>query len=138
MTDNLAIIELFVRNFVLKDKAERSYTQLIDPKKRHKFTDWLNHRWDTVLNMKKLAAIGPNNDHPAGIQQLLQFGRRDLCYTISNYSQFDDQCLSFQEIFDQIYAQGMGTILLNLSGDTLFLETEMDRAPTARFIGRAR
>jgi len=132
------IIQAFTQNFVLKDKVERSYAQLTNAKKRNQFTDRLNHRWDSVLDMKHLVQIGPSEDHAEAIQKLLNFRANDLCYTISNYSKLDDQFFPFQEIFGQIYAQGMGTILLNLSGDTLFLDTEIDRAPAARFIGRKR
>ena len=132
------IIQAFTQNFGLKDKAERSYAQLTSAKKRNRFTDRLNHRWDSVLDMKHLVQIGPSEDHAEAIQKLLNFRANDLCYTISNYSKLDDQFFPFQQIFAQIYAQGMGTILLNLSGDTLFLDTEMHRAPAVRFIGRKR
>jgi hypothetical protein len=138
MIDKTTLIQTFVRNFVLKDKAERCYTQLVDPKKRRKFTDQLNHRWDTVLRMQHLVQIASSDDHADRIQRLLGFGSQDRCYVISNYSRLDDQFFPFQEIFEHIYAQGLGTILLNLSGDTLFLDTEMDHGPAARFIGRAR
>ena len=137
MTDNTALIQAFVRNFVLKDKAERCYAQLIDPKKRRKFTDRLNHRWDNILRMQHLAQISSSDDHADRIRQLLQFGPQDQCYVISDYSRLDDRFFPFQEIFDQIYGQDSGTILLNLSGDTLFLDTEIDHGPAARFIGRA-
>ena len=71
MTDNTSLIQAFVRNFVLKDKAERCYAQLIDPKKRPKFTDRLNHRWDSVLRMQYLVQIGSSDDRTDRIQQLL-------------------------------------------------------------------
>ena len=137
MIDNTFLIQAFVRNFVLKDKAERCYAQLIDPKKRPKFTDLLNHRWDSVLRMQHVVQIGSSDDRAERIQQLLGFGLRDRCYVICNYSRLDDRFYPFQEIFDQIYAKGLGTILLNLSGDTLFLDTETGDGPAARFIGRA-
>jgi hypothetical protein len=136
MLERTAILQTFVDRFVLKDKAERCYAQLIDPKKRRKFTDRLNHRWNSVLRMQHLVQIGSADDHADRIQQLLHVSPQDRCYVISNYSRFDDQFFPFQAIFGQIYAQGMGTILLNLSGDTLFLDTEMDHGPAARFIGR--
>ena len=136
MTDNTSLIQTFVRNFVLKDKAERCYAQLIDPKKRGKFTDRLNHRWNSVLRMQHLVQIASSDDHADRIRQLLQFGLQDRCYVICHYGRLDNRIFPFQEIFDQIYGQGLGTILLNLSGDTLFLDTEMHDGPAARFIGR--
>jgi hypothetical protein len=137
MFDRRAIVQTFVKNFVLKEKAERCFAQLMDVKKRRKFTDRLNHRWDSIFRMDRFVQIPSSDDDGNSIQRLLNFRDQDLCYVISNYSLYDNKVLPFQEIFDQIYAQGLGTILLNLAGDTLFLDTEQERGPTARFIGRA-
>lgn len=136
MIEHSIILQAFVRNFVQKEKAERCYRQLTDVKKRHKFTDRLNHRWDSILRMDRLVQIRSSDDDSKSIQRLLNFRDQDPCYIISNYGLYDDKIFSFQEIFDQIYARGFGTILLNLSGDTFFLDTEQERGPTARFIGR--
>ncbi len=138
MFDRGAIVQAFVKNFILKEKAERCFSQLINAKKRPEFTDRLNHRWDSILRMDRLIQIRSSEDDSKSIQRLLNFRDQDPCYIISNYGLYDDKIFSFQEIFDQIYARGFGSILLNLSGDTFFLDTEQERWPTARFIGRAR
>jgi hypothetical protein len=137
MIERTTILQAFVRNFVQKERAERCYGQLTDDKKRRKFTDLLNHRWDSILRMDRLFQIRSSEDDSKSIQRLLNFGDQDPCYIISNYSLYDDKIFSFQEIFDQIYARGFATILINLSGDTFFLDTEQERGPAARFIGRA-
>lgn len=136
MIDRLTIIQTFVQNFVTKEKAERCYGQLADTKKRHKFTDRLNHQWDTVLRMEHLTQVQKYDDDGISIQRLLNFADHEPCYVISNYSLYDDRILLFQDVFGKIYAHGLGSILLNLAGDTLFLETEQERGPAARFIGR--
>ncbi len=43
MMERSTLLQVFIRNFVQKEKAERCYGQLTDVKKRHKFTDRLNH-----------------------------------------------------------------------------------------------
>lgn len=136
MMERTTILQAFVRNFVQKEKAERCYGQLTELKKRRKFTDRLNHRWDSILRMDCLVQIRSSDDDSKSIQRLLNFRDLDPCYIISNYGLYDDKIFSFQEIFEQIYARGFATILLNLSGDTLFLDTEQERGPAARFIGR--
>jgi hypothetical protein len=137
MIDRATILQTFVRNFVLKERAERCYGELMHAKKRVKFTNRLNHRWDTVLDMRQLVPISPADDNPEGIQRLLNFKDQDHCYVISNYGAFDDKVYAYQEIFGQIYAYGLGTILLNLTANRFFLDTEQGRGPAARFIGIA-
>jgi hypothetical protein len=136
MFDKETIIKTFIENFIIKDKKERCYFELTNPKKRNKFTDRLNHKWDTVLNMKHLTQIGKNSDFAGGIQNLLEFKDNELCYVISNYYAIDDQLISFKDIFGRTYACGLGTILINTTADTLFLDTEHTRGPAERFIGR--
>lgn len=135
MTDKETIIKTFVYNFVLKDKKERCYLELTNPKKRNKFTDRLNHKWDTILNMKYLTQVSKDLDFADGIQQLLKFRNKELCYVISDYSDFDDQIIPFQDIFQKIYCRGFATLLINTSADTLFLDTEQVQGGTDRFVG---
>lgn len=52
MTDKETQIKTFVDNFIIKDKRERCFLELTNPKKRNKFVDRLNHKWDTVLDMR--------------------------------------------------------------------------------------
>jgi hypothetical protein len=136
MPDNEIIIKLFVTNFILKDKRERSNFELTNPKKRNKFTDRLNHQWDTILDIRRLIAIGKKEDRADFIQKLLGFKDDEICYVISNYSTFDDKFMPFNEIFPQIYGAGLGSIILNTTGDKLFLETEHVIGPASRFVGR--
>ena len=136
MTDKEIIIKSFVDNFVLKDKRERCYAELTNPKKRNKFTDRLNHKWDTILNMKYLVQIDKTKDNTLDIQKLLNFKDNDICYAISNYGDYDGKLLPFKEVFNEVYSRGFGTILINKTADTLFLDTEQERGGTDRFIGK--
>jgi hypothetical protein len=136
MSDNESIIKIFVSNFVLKDKRERSYFELINFTKRNKFTDRLNHNWDSVLNMKFLTKISKDLDSAEAIQKLLNFKDEDMCYVISNYDEFDDQLIPFNEIFHKIYRRGLASILINTSANILFLDTEQVQGSANRFIGK--
>jgi hypothetical protein len=137
MANKEIIIQAFVTNFVLKDKRERSYLELTNPKKRNKFTDRLNHQWHTVLNTQYLTRVDKSLDDAASIKKLLTLKDGDVCYVISNYSGFDDRLIEFTNVFSQIYARGLATILINTSADILFLDTEQVQGAAHRFIGRA-
>lgn len=136
MFDKETIIKTFIKNFIQKDKVDRCLLELTNSKKRNKFVDRLNHKWDTVLNMKYLAQIDKSKDNANDIQKLLNFKDNDICYVISNYSNYDDKLLPFKEVFNEVYSRGLGTILINKTADTLFLDTEQERGPADRFIGK--
>ncbi len=138
MLDKETVIRTFIKNFILKEKAERSFLELTNPKKRCKFTNRLNHNWDSVLNMKLFFQIDKPQDNVEDIQKLLGFKDQDICYVISNYNEVDGEFLPFKEVFDTIYSRGFATIVVNLTADTLFLDTEQQRGPADRFVGRFR
>jgi hypothetical protein len=50
-------LDLFIKNFVSKDRRERSEFELKDSKKRGKFTNRLNHSWDEILDMRLIFKI---------------------------------------------------------------------------------
>ena len=130
------ILKDFAKNFIQKERQERCYAQLTSSQKRGKFSDRLNHNWDSILNMKHLTLLENDFDYPEKIQKELGFKDNELCYVISNYQDYDDKLLSFKEIFAEIYSRGFATILMNISANTLFLETERLGKYGARFIGK--
>lgn len=134
MENKEEIIKLFVQNFISKDKRERSLLELSNPKKRPDFVDRLNHRWESIFDMRYLNRVGKADDNSTTIQKLLKIKDQDLCYIISNYDDFDDKFLPFREAFDHLYTRGFGSVIINSSADTLFLDTEQN-IPTPRFIG---
>ncbi len=87
------IIETFVANFIQKDKRERCFLELTNPKKRNKFTDRLNHKWESVIEMRLLTKIEKGQDYADRIKELSKFKDNELCYVISNYNEFDDKLL---------------------------------------------
>lgn len=130
------IIKAFITNFIQKDKRERCYLELTNPKKRSRFVDKLNHKWDTVLTMKLLTKIKKEDDYSEKIKQLLKFKDDELCYVVSNYEEYDDKLLPFKDVFKEIYTRGFATLLINALADTFFLDTEQVQGGTPRFIGR--
>lgn len=136
MIDRDSVIESFLKNFVQKDRVERSYFELSSLKKRNKFTDRLNHSWEKVFKMKCLTRVEKEDDYAEKIQELLNFKNDEVCYVISNYDEYDDQFLPFKKVFHEIYSRGFGTILVNTSADTFFLDTEQVQGPAPRFIGK--
>lgn len=134
--DKEIIIENFIKNFILKEKRERSVFELNNPKKRCKFTNRLNHHWDKVLNMNLLKQVEKENDNAEAIQNLLKIRNDEPCYIISNYAAYDDKIYLFGDIFNEIYQKGLATLIVNLTLDTLFLETEQEQGAPTRFIGK--
>ena len=136
MIDREDMITKFIKNFVRKNRQERSFFELMNPKKRSKFYERLNHCWSDLLNMELLKQIDKDNDTQIKIPKLLGFKDDELCYSISNYRDYDDKFIPFYEVFTAVYSRGFATLLINTSADTLFLDTEQEQGPAPRFIGR--
>jgi hypothetical protein len=135
MKNKEELIESFVQNFIVKERRERSRLVLSNPTKRRDFTDKLNHRWESIFDMRLLHRIGKSDDTSQIIQAQLKLKDQEMCYIISNYSDIDDKFIPFREAFDKVYTRGFGSLIINLSANTLFLETEQN-IPTPRFIGK--
>jgi len=90
------ILKEFIKNFIQKDRRERSYFELTNPKKRRLFPDRLNHNWDSVLDMRYLTQIDKESDNPETIQNKLGLKDNELCYVISNYTDYDDKFFAIQ------------------------------------------
>ena len=133
MADNTKLIDLFVRNFVQKDKRERCLNQLLG-KNRRKFTDDLNHKWESIFNMKLLQELNKSEDHYSNVQQLLKLKDTELCYVISDEN-IDDTFLPFKDAFGKVDSASFGTLLINQGANKLFLKTEFIQGYTPRFIG---
>jgi len=66
----------------------------------------------------------------------LKITNTEKCYIISNYEDIDGQIMEFQAAFNKCYGRGLATIIMSLTGDKLYLETEIDYGKQNRFIGR--
>ena len=130
------IIDCFIKNFVLKEIRERSSLQLKSEKERKKFTDILNHKWDTLLDMKYISKIPSGvSDYEFATKQL-GVKNHELWYIISNHKEIDGQITEFNVAFDKVYGRGFGSLIVNRSGDKLYLETEVVQGKPNRFIGK--
>ena len=86
--------------------------------------------------MKLLSEITKEQDSPEKIRKLIGIKDHELCYVVSDCGKFDDQFLPFGIAFGAIYASGFATLLINPTGDTLFLDTEQMQGRTPRFFGK--
>ena len=136
MQNKQLVLKTFIANFILRNKRERSYFELINPNKRHKFTNRLNHNWDDIFDMKYLLQVDHKSDFAGDIQRSLSFNDEMLCYVISNYHEYDDKFVAFKDVFPKVYARVFGTVIMNCSADTLFLSTEQVQGRPPVFIGR--
>jgi hypothetical protein len=90
------IIWEFIKNFVLKDRRERSQLELTSPKRRGDFADKLNHTWDKIIDMKKLKHLPKVPNDYQFVKSELKLNDTDLCYVISNYRDIDDELIQFK------------------------------------------
>ena len=134
--DTNRTLDLFIKNFVSKDRRERSEFELKDLKKRAKFTNRLNHNWDDVLDMRFISKIPSVTDEYEYVKKELKIKNTEPCYVISNYDDVDGQVLQFTNAFKKTYGRGLGSIIINSTGDKMYLETEQEHGAPSRFIGK--
>jgi hypothetical protein len=135
MPDREEIINFFVKNFIRKDKRERCLLQLTDARKRQKFTDALNHNWETIFDMRFLSEL-EKNDGYSQVRQYLNLKDEELCYLISDHKEYDDKFLPFKEAFKQLEAECFASVLINVAGNKLFYKSESMKGGTPMFIGK--
>ena len=134
--DTNVIQDSFIKNFVLKERREKSALQLQNDKRRINFADKLNHKWDTVLDMRYMISIPVGVVDFDFVKSELRIKDNELCYVISNYDDVDGCAMEFNKAFDKVYGRGFGSIIINSSGDKIYLETELVKGKQNRFIGR--
>ena len=134
--DTLETINLFIKNFVAKDKQDRTDVELKNEKKRRQFANRLNHNWHEVLDMRYITRITDSTDDFEFAKRELTIKNKDKCYLISTYDNLDDQVMEFKEAFDKSYGRGFATLIMCLTGNKLFLETEIGFGRQNRFIGK--
>jgi len=66
----------------------------------------------------------------------LKISDNELCYVISNHDDIDGKVMAFNEAFSEVYGRGFGSIIINSTGDKLYLETELVQGKQNRFIGK--
>ena len=129
------LINTFINNFIQKNKHERVYFEMTSSKKRKLFVNRLNHSWDNIFEMKYLKQIDKKNDSPETVKKLLNIKENDLCYVISNNTEYDDKFFTFEEIFINVYWYGFASVIINMTADIIFLKTEQELGPATKFIG---
>ena len=134
--DTKTTLDSFIKNFILKDKRERSEFELKNDKKRARFTNRLNHEWDTILDMRYVFRIPPVEDDYEFVKKQLRISDNESCYVISNYDDIDGQTIEFEKAFNQVYGRGLGSIIATRSGDKIYLETELEQGKQNRFFGK--
>lgn len=136
--DSNTTLNNFIKTFVPKDKRERSELELRNEKRRSKFTDRLNHKWDTVLDMRFVTKIPSGVNDYEFTKKELKIKDNDLCYVISNYDDIDGVTEEFSNAFDKVYGRGFGSLVITASGDKFYLETELVQGKQNRFFGKTK
>jgi hypothetical protein len=134
--DTNKTLDLFIKNFISKDRRERSEFELKDLRKRGKFANRLNHSWNEILDMRFILKIPDVADVYEYVKKELKIMDTDRCYVISNYGDVDGHELEFKKAYHKVYGRGLGSLLIAISGDKMYLETEQEKGAPPRFIGK--
>ena len=137
MNNNTAL-DNFIKTFVPKDKRERSELERKNEKKRSKFTDRLNHNWETALDMRFVTKIPSGVNDYEFTKKELEIKDNELCYVISNHREIDGERGELSKVFDNVYGRGFGSLVITVSGDKFYLETELVQGKQNRFIGKVK
>ncbi len=68
----------------------------------------------------------------------LKIKDNELCYVISNHDDIDGETGEFSKAFDKVYGRGFGSLVITVSGDKFYLETELVQGKQNRFIGKVK
>ncbi len=131
-----SIVRKFIKRFVLEDIREKVSFEFEHAEKRKLFIGKLNRNWESVLDMRCMKHLDPKLDTHALIIKELKLGQWDLCYVISNDPEMDDKVMEGNYALEKIYGRGLGSIIVNLPADVIYLETEAKAGIANRFIGK--
>lgn len=127
----------FVKNFIRKERRERSLWVLNHKKKRTEFLDKFNHNWNEMIHEKDLIELNTKSDSETyeKIKSELKLHDSDLCYVIS-YNEFDKEFIAFKDAFKQCQESNFAGFIIDKSGNKFYLKTEQELGMPAKFIGR--
>ncbi|WP_452225819.1 hypothetical protein [Lacinutrix cladophorae] len=127
----------FIKNFIRKERRERSAWILNHKKKRTDFLDRFNHNWNEMLSEKNLTELNTESDFDTyeKIKSELKLNDSDLCYVIS-YNDFDRQFVELKKAFDEIQKSGFAGLIISPNGKKYYLKTEQEIGAPAKFIGK--
>ena len=123
----------FINKFILKEKRERVSFELNNVKKRSLFINKLNHKSFDFIDSKKMIPI-PKNDfefvkHNLGIKD------NEPCLLISNYDYLDNRKMSFKEAFESCNGLGLATLIIIISKNQIYLQTEQENGGSNKYLG---
>ncbi len=136
MMDIPNIERAFVRNFIRRERRERSIHKLQHKTKRTDFLDKFNHSWSDMLIEKKLISVNVKSDRDTFLflKERLHREDSDLCYVIS-YRDSYRQLLPFKEAIEECQSNGYAGLLVGKEGKCFYLKTEQVKGAPERFIG---
>jgi len=129
--------EKFIKNFIRKEKRERSLFILNHKRKRFDFLNKFNHHYDEMISKKDLIELNTKSDLDTfqKIKSELNIKDSDLCYVIS-YDDFDKQFIDFKSAFDSCQQSGLAGLIITENGNKFYLKTEQEIGGPLKFIGK--
>ena len=126
----------FIKNFVLKEKRERSLWALNHKKKRTEFIDKFNHNWNEMIAESNLTELNTKSDFETyeKVKSELKLKDSELCYVIS-HNELDRQFIKLKKAFDGIQKNGFAGLIVSRNGKKCYLKTEQEIGAPAKFIG---
>jgi hypothetical protein len=113
---------LLIKNFVIKDRQERYLNLMATAKGRKKFRTYLAHFKD--LESKFCQPVHKLQHSSELIVLLRSAGSPDLCYVISENSEYDMKTLPLADAVQRLFNSGFAFFLSCLPGKLAYYEGE--------------
>ena len=135
--DALETQNMFVNNFINKTNRDRTLFELNSSRKREAFLIKLNHQSLNYIEERKLILIPKKESNEyLFIRENLKVKGTDLCLILSNYNHIDNKIMPFKEAFDEIYGNGLASLLVFEKAEKIYLQTEQEQGASDKYIGK--
>lgn len=126
----------FVKNFIRKERRERSLWALNHKKKRTNFIDRFNHNWNDMIAKKDLIELNTKSEFDTYEKIISELNLKDseFCYLIS-YNEYDNQFIELKSAFKEIQKSGFAGLIISQNEKKFYLKTEQVIGAPEKFIG---
>ena len=129
---NMEIEKQFIEQFIRRERRERLFMELGNPKKRRSGICRFCHRADEVLNMRRVICRC-DSLYDEEIERMLS-GRScgEECYIIAYAEYLDGRVMTWREAWKEVNGNGMPAIMV-FDGFCM-IETEQVQGPAEKFV----
>ena len=126
---------LFVRNFIYRNKRDRVLLEITNTKRRQDFLLKLNHQILDIINNDLLTKVDDNTvDLYKSVCQDLKVNGEYKVLIISNYKEIDGKIKSFYEAFEDLKKfGGFASMLVFENGEKIYIKAEQSKGAPIKY-----